>query len=445
MLWRPARWFAFALIALLPGRVVGQQPIAVDTASDTTTLGPCLSLETVVARTLAHSPGVASAQGAVRDAAALRRVTLGAYLPSVALNSSAGWTDQSLASAGATSLAQPSTVNAYGAGLAAAVDVFTGGRRGAQRSQAEAISQAADAGLVQQRYATILLARQGYFDVLRAHELVRVAQESIAQAELGLGYARDREQAGTATRADVLLAQLAAATARRQWLAARDTLGMTTAALGRLVGADGPVDADAHIALEPALLALGDSGVLALAPAAAPAVVNAHALANADAAAVRASETQYLPTISLGAGYNWSNDGRLTGALRSGWIVALSTSFPLFNGFVREASITQAKVAAEVATAVSADTKRFARAEAQRLLGSLHVAEQDIALSRESVRLATEELRVIRARYRAGIATILDVLTSQTALTQAELDLVSAQFTYQVARASLEALLGRDL
>src|SRR5205807_5324648 len=88
-----------------------------------------------------------------------------------------------------------------------------------------------------------------------------------------------------------------------------------------------------------------------------PAVVNAQALANADAAAVRASETQYLPTISLGAGYNWSNDGRVTGSLRSGWIVALSTSFPLFNGFVREASVTQAKVAAEVATAAFADTK----------------------------------------------------------------------------------------
>ena len=433
---------ALALVIVLgsclPGATQGQVP-------DTSALGPRLSLETVVARTLAHSPGVAGAQGAVRDAAALRRVALGAYLPTVALNSSAGWTDQSLATSGVVSGTAGSTLNAYGAGLAAAVDVFTGGRRGAQRSQAEAISQAADAGLVQQRYATILLARQAYFEVLRAHELVRVAGESVAQAELGLGYARDREQAGTATRADVLLAQLAAATARRQSLAARDTLGMTTAALGRLVGADGPTDADAHIALEPVTLALSDSGVPGLAPAAAPAVVNAQALANADAAAVRASETQYLPTISLGAGYNWSNDGRVTGSLRSGWIVALSTSFPLFNGFVREASVTQAKVAAEVATAAFADTKRFARAEAQRLLGSLRVAEQDIALSRESVRLATEELRVIRARYRAGIATILDVLTSQTALTQAELDLVSALFTYQVARASLEALLGRDL
>ena len=423
----------------LPGTSQGQEP-------DTSALGPRLSLASVVARTVAYSPGVVGAQGAVRDAAALRRVALGTYLPSLSLISSAGWSDQTLTGVGVTpGLASAGVMNTYGAGLVGALDVFTGGRRGAQQSYAEAVTQAADAGFVQQRYATMLVAKQGYFDVLRAHELVRVAMEFVAQAELGLGYARDRLAAGTATRADVLLAELSLSTARRQQLAARDTLSTTSAALGRLVGANGPVDADSLTTLEPAPLALGDAGVLALAPAAAPAVAQAQALASAGAAGVRASKSQYLPTISVGAGYNWANQSGVPGALRSGWVVAFTTSFPLFNGFVREASVTQAEVAAEVATATSADTKRLARAEAQRLLGRLHVAEQDITLTRDAVRLAGEDLRVIQARYRAGIATILDVLTSQTALIQAELDLVSARFTYQVARASLEALLGRDL
>jgi len=437
---RRALALAIVLGSWLPGTGRSQQ---VDSAA----LGPRLSLETAVARTLAYSPGVAGAQGAVRDAAAARRVAIGAYLPSLSLISSAGWSDQTtLGAAGVTpGLNSAGAMNTYGAGVVGALDVFTGGRRGAQRGYAEAITQAADAGLVQQRYATILVARQGYFDVLRAHELVRVAQEFVAQAELGLGYARDRLAAGTATRADVLLAELALSTARRQQLAARDTLSVAGAALGRLVGANEPVDAEPPSTLEPAPLALGDSAVLALAPTAAPAVAYTQALASAGAAGVRASKSLYLPTISLGVGYNWANASSVPGALRSGWVVAFTTSFPLFNGFVREASVTQAEVAADVATATSADTKRLARAEAQRLLGRLHVAEQDITLTREAVRLAGEDLRVIQARYRAGIATILDVLTSQTALIQAELELVSARFTYQVARASLEALLGRDL
>jgi len=64
-------WFALALIAWLPGRGAGQQPmVAVDGTSDTATYGVRLSLQTVVAQTLAHSPAVVSAAGTVRDAAA---------------------------------------------------------------------------------------------------------------------------------------------------------------------------------------------------------------------------------------------------------------------------------------------------------------------------------------------------------------------------------------
>jgi len=453
MNWGCAVVLAFGLVGGLPTHGAGQQADTSrmapgDPTSDTVALGPRLSLAAVIARTLAHSPGMAGARGAVRDASAAERVALGAYLPSLYLNSAAGWSDQTLASTtaiGAPGVAGASAANTHGAGVAAALDLFTGGRRGSQRSAAGAFSRAADAGMISQQYATMLTAKVGYFEVLRARELVRVAGESIAQTGLGLAYARDREAAGTATRSDVLRAQLALATARRQWLAAGDTLGMTGAALGRLVGADGPVDAEPPATLDPTPLAFGDSALLALAPTTAPAVVSAAAQASASAANVRASKAEYLPTIALGAGYNWANASQVPGALRAGWIVTVSTSFPLFNGFVREATITQAEAAADFAMAASADAKRLARAEAQRLIGSLHVAEHDIALAGESVRLATEDLRVILARYRAGIATILDVLTSQTALVQAELDLVSARFNYQITRASLEALLGRGL
>src|SRR5207245_12465 len=200
----------------------------------------------------------------------------------------------------------------------------------------------------------------------------------------------------------------AAAAARNAATPRRSARPRVPGPCGRRVAANDSVDADPPTTLEPAPPALSDSGLLALAPAAAPAVAQAQALASAGAAGVRASKSQYLPTISLGAGYNWANQSSVPGALRSGWVVAFTTSFPLFNGFVREASVTQAQVAAEVAAAMSADTKRLARAEAQRLLGRLPVAEQDITLTREAVRLAGEDLRVIQARYRAGIATILD-------------------------------------
>jgi outer membrane protein len=412
-------------------------------------LGPRLSLDAIIARTLVHSPVVAGAVGAVRDAVAARRVAaLGAYLPTLYLNGITGKTTQSAttSSTTTTTTTSSSTVETtYGVGVAALVDVFTGGRRGALRQQANALVRSATAGLVLQRYATIYTATQGYLDVLRAHELTHVAADELSQASLGLDYALRRQAAGTAMTADVLSAQLAVSTARQAQLAASDTLNMAAAALGRLVGADGPVDAEPTATLGPTPLPLGDADIVALAVATAPAVVTAQAQASADTAAVRAAKALYIPTIAAGAGYNRATSAPFLGALRPGWIIELTTSYPIFDGFLREQTLTQARVASDVATVTALDTRRLVSSSAVELLGNLHVAEQSIAMARESVRFATENLRVYRLRYNAGISTILDVLTAQTTLVQAELSLVSARYSYLSTRASLEALLGRPL
>jgi outer membrane protein TolC len=254
-----------------------------------------------------------------------------------------------------------------------------------------------------------------------------------------------RMSAGTAMTADVLSAQLAVSSARQAQLAALDTLIMTTAALGRLVGENGPVDAEPTAPQEPVPLVLSDTAIVSLAVRTSPPVLTTQAVASADTAAVRAAKSLYVPTLTATAGYNWTGGSTFVGALRSGWIIELATTFPLFDRFVREQTVTQAIVASDVAAVTALDTRRLVGATAVQLLGNLHVAEHNIELARESVRLAIENLRVFRLRYNAGIATILDVLTAQTSLVQAELGLVSARFDYRSTRAALEALLGRPL
>jgi outer membrane protein TolC len=428
------------LVVAAAGRVAAQRPdtaIAGDTlvaaapSDSAMPLGPRLSLATVISQTMAHSPIYASAAGTVRTALSAQRVALGAYLPTVSTSAIAGRSNQGIAS-NSTNSTQAGIQDAYGGGIAASLPLFTGGFRSAVRRETAAQTRAADAGLVLERFSTRLTAKQGYYDVLRGHELVQVGHDAVTVADKGYSYASTRLQAGTATPADVLQARLALTTAQRQLLAAQDTLNTAAAALGRLVGADGPVDAEPLRNLDPTALPMQDTAILTFAVRDAPVVKQAEAQRSATEASVRAAKAQYAPIISASAGYDWSNNGRISGAPRAGWIVAVGASLPVFNGFQREDSVTRAN-------------RRFSGSEARRLLGSLRVTEQDVALTKEAVRFATENLRVISVRYRAGIVTILDLLTAQQNLIQAELDLVSARFTYQVARASLEALLGRDL
>jgi len=54
-------------------------------------------------------------------------------------------------------------------------------------------------------------------------------------------------------------------------------------------------------------------------------------------------------------------------------------------------------------------------------------------------------LRVTQERYRLGAGTLLDLLTAQANMTQAEVNQVSARYNYLIARAQVEALVGHPL
>jgi outer membrane protein TolC len=84
-------------------------------------------------------------------------------------------------------------------------------------------------------------------------------------------------------------------------------------------------------------------------------------------------------------------------------------------------------------------------AQLTQQLAALSTSFEQIGIARENMAAATEDLRVQNERYRVGAATILDLLTSQAALTQAQVNVVQTQFNYLIARAQLEATVGRTL
>ena len=128
-----------------------------------------------------------------------------------------------------------------------------------------------------------------------------------------------------------------------------------------------------------------------------------------------------------------------SGSLRFG------LSFPIFDQFSREERLTQTDVAIRDAEATLRDTRLGARQSLTDGLGSFHEASERTASESATVEAADEDLRVQRERYNLGGSTLLDVLGSQTQLDQARRDLIRARFDQRVAKAQLEALIGRDL
>jgi len=98
-----------------------------------------------------------------------------------------------------------------------------------------------------------------------------------------------------------------------------------------------------------------------------------------------------------------------------------------------------------LAEASASDAQREVQAELTTRIAELEAARTRTGITQTSVAAATEDLRVQQERYRLGASTIVDLLTSQEALNQAEVDVVNARFDYLRAKAQLEALIGRYL
>ena len=167
--------------------------------------------------------------------------------------------------------------------------------------------------------------------------------------------------------------------------------------------------------------------------------------ADAARANVRASRSGYWPSLTLAANTAWNASRANDYDLLNQRQVSLGLRWNLFDRFDRELAIAEREAIARRGGRGGRGCPARGAAELTARLAELDAARAAIEITGTSVVAATEDLRVQQERYRLGASTIVDVLTSQEALNQAEVDVVKARFDYLRAKAQLEALIGRTL
>lgn len=403
-----------------------------------------VTLNEAVQRALQVQPAMVQARGTQRNAGANRRSALGAFLPELTTSASASRSNQPFRIQGDTTTYPP--VYTYSGGINASVDLFAGFRRLADLRGASATLDAAGAGVVNQRFQVTLSTKTAFYNALATEELVRVAESQVRRARQQLQISVEKLRAGSATRSDSLRSTVDYGNARIALLQAQANLATAQAGLGRQIGVDQPVRA----VPDSTIPALPDTGTLrASALATAPQVEQSEAEARAARAGVWSARSQYWPRFNVSYGNTRSGTEAVMFPLlpnyKETFTWRFGFSWTLFDGFSREASQVSASAARDFAEARAADTKRQVNAQITQQLAALSTTFEQISIARDNLAAATEDLRVQNERYRVGAATILDLLTSQTALTQAEVNLVQTRFNYLIARAQVEAVVGRTL
>jgi outer membrane protein len=130
---------------------------------------------------------------------------------------------------------------------------------------------------------------------------------------------------------------------------------------------------------------------------------------------------------------------------RSPYSITASISLPIFNGFVREQNVEQARVQRDNALMDVRARNLQLRTDVTQAYLNLVTAAKTVDLNSQIAAKAAEDLALNEESYRVGAKTFLDVTTARGTYEKAQIDRINAIYDYHKAFAQLENAVGRPL
>lgn len=287
-----------------------------------------------------------------------------------------------------------------------------------------------------------LAALQSYYSAQATQAAVVSALQAERSARESYQAAEARYSVGVATPADRLQAQTALSQAMLNRIKAegdaRNALGALANALG--FAAQQPIVLAELPALPTGLTFQKEvDALIADAQARRPDLKAAEAQFKAAQASVDLARAQGRPTISLAAGPTWQESAGVT---QQGGSVGVTLNVPIFSGFDTTYRVRSAEAQVDVRSAQRDRIRNQVALDVWKAYQSLTTATQSLQTTADLVASAEESERVALGRYKAGVGTILDVLSAQSALASARLQRIQAQLDWNVYRATLAQSVG---
>lgn len=307
-------------------------------------------------------------------------------------------------------------------------------------------AQASQQNVLTSRYDVLLALNRAYFNVLRAQEVVKVAQKTVEARQTTDDQITQLASSQLRSQLDVSEADVTVLKAKQLLLAAQNAVDEAKAELGRALG----TDQSANFTLADVTLPPGP-------PASAEDLVNqaianrpelASLKASRDAAQKFAEAEKDLskPTVTAIA-----VGGAIPLVVKEGSTpipigyegVGANISVPIFNGH-----LFSARHAAAQERALEADQRL--RDEQERILRDVRTAwsasqtsYQLIDVTAATLRAASQALDLANGRYQYQLASIVELTTAQLDQTSAEIDNVNAKYDYEIQYAMMQYTIGQ--
>lgn len=395
-------------------------------------------LQTLIEQALANNRDLRIAAANVAAARAQVRVQRALQLPEIAVTASAG-RDSGANSAPRESYSLDAGISAF------ELDLF--GRLASATETERQLALATEAAARTVRLALVADIASAWILHAADAELLRIAEDTAANARRSVTLTRARLQGGVAPRTDLRRAEQVLATAEADVAAQKTALAQDRNLVQLLVGA--PFDA----ALLPsrleeamdtfAALPAGTSSEVLLRR---PDVIEAEYRLRAANAEIGVARAELFPRISLTGLLGFASDalGALFDSNAFHTTIGADVRHAIFSGGGARANVAVTEAQRDAALAAYEKAIQTAFREVADALARQGTIADELNAATLNVTAAADTARLTEARYRGGVASSLDNLDAQRSFYSAQRQEVATRLAAVQNRVALYRVLGGD-
>jgi outer membrane protein len=322
------------------------------------------------------------------------------------------------------------------AGLSSGITLYNGGQNRNILRQAELSQRAGVAELGRTQQTVVFVVASGFLALITQQEQLRVQRENLVAQEQELAQLERFLRAGLRPIGDIYQQQAAVASTRLAVVNARRAAERAKVDLIEELVLDPRLDYDF---VPPAAGRAGTApafdldSLITIALARRADVRSQQLRVQAAEQEIAIAEGGRRPTVTASGGYNVgyasTGDGGFVSQLdrRRGGSVGVGVSLPLLDRGAVSIARQRARVSLENELLVLRDQEQGVALEVRRAFLDYTAAQEQLVASLAQQRAAALSLEAAQARYRVGLATLVEVTLARASLVEAQSAVVSAR------------------
>jgi len=420
---RLIRMVLLILIIILSEKQLSAQDIIPDT----------LTLEDCIIIALGNNPSIQSSQFFVEENQAKVDEMRSGFYPTVNFNSDADTYSRNNGS---------ERYNNYTSGISATYNLFEGFRTKATYNAAQDNYQANIYKYESDKQDLIFNIIYAYYKALQSERILKSAEEAVKSSNLHLEFAMAKNEAGMATRSDILKSEVELSNAKLNMIKAVNALLAAKGNLNVFMG----FHSNNQIKIVDDLSVINEAPIQTFDSLFSEAINSRtelkkfQSLLSAQQQYIKVAKGEYFPSVNANANYNYS--GLKISGMQQNWWLGMTLSIPVFKGFSTKARITQEELAFKGLEKDFESLKQQISQEVWNAYLAVKESSERIATTVMGVESARENLLLAEGEYKEGVGSIIQLTDAQTTFVTSEHNYIQALSDYKISFAELERTIG---